>query len=1164
MPHHPLSLYLADCRARHKTGAVTPETSYYGPLETLLNAVGQKLKKPRVCCFMSLQNQGGNMPDGGLFTQEQIPKGEEATPSGQKPARGVIEAKPFSADLTKLAAGTQVARYWKEHSQVLVTNFREFALIGRDHLGQPVRHEFYRLAASEKEFWQLAAKPEQAEKEHGPRLLDFLERCLRRPAPLTDPKDVAWFLASYARDARSRVEHSKAHKQVETVRKALEQSLGLKVLDEKGEHFFQSTLVQTLFYGLFSAWVLWHRSGPAANERFNWETASKYLHVPILRKLFRELTDPSNLDEWDNLTEVMGWAADTLNRVERGIFFEKFRETEAVQYFYEPFLEAFDPELRKQLGVWYTPPEIVKYMVARVDQVLKSDFHKPDGLADEDVYVLDPCCGTGAYLVETLSVIAATLAEKGEGATLAGRLKKAATDRVFGFEILPAPFVVAHLQLGIFLQGHGAAFNDKKHERAAVYLTNALTGWKPPTGPKQKLIFPEMEEERDAADKIKQSQPILVVIGNPPYNGFAGLPVEEEAGLVEPYRTTKTAPKPQGQGLNDLYVRFFRVAERCITERGVQHGIVCYISNYSWLDGKSHTGLRERFLEQFDEIWIDSLHGNRIISEYAPDGRTSETVFAVAGTSPGIKVGTAITLLARTPVHTHTNCAKVLFRNWDQAKADDRRAALVASLSETDRLRHCSVVEPNPILGLPFHPMATEANYITWPLLEELFPRSFPGVISARDSFVVDIDEHELQKRIGMYFDPSVSHSEMAGVCPQAMDDANRFEAKSTRDTLLKRGLKADQFRKYVYRPFDIRWIYWEPDTKLLNEKRTEYVSQLSDQNLWITALQQNRKPYDPPVVSDELCSFHLIEQKSNFFPMLLRPVTTNGKLFAESDTSRQIDGNNANLSDAGLHYLQGMHGITDHPHLFHHTIALLHAPSYATENAPALRQDWPRVPLPAQRERLLASAEWGRQVAALLDPEAKVAGVTTGKLSPALKLIGVPTKVGGGNFTDDDYAVTARWGIAGKGGITMPGKGRVVSRPFDAAERTALEDVSGTALAAGPPTIGSTPRPAASAVPLSAIALLGEETCDIYLNENAYWKNVPRPVWEYTLGGYQVLKKWLSYREQTLLGRPLTVDEVTYFRDTIRRITTLLGLGPQLDQNYAEVKLNVYVWPMK
>ncbi|MBC7818741.1 MAG: hypothetical protein IAG10_17770, partial [Planctomycetaceae bacterium] len=140
-------------------------------------------------------------------------------------------------------------------------------------------------------------------------------------------------------------------------------------------------------------------------------------------------------------------------------------------------------------------------------------------------------------------------------------------------------------------------------------------------------------------------------------------------------------------------------------------------------------------------------------------------------------------------------------------------------------------------------------------------------------------------------------------------------------------------------------------------------------------------------------------------------------------------------------------------------------------------------MPLPVERQRLLASAELGRQIAALLDPETKVEGVTSGKLSRALKLIGQPTKVGGGNFTDDDYAVTARWGIAGKGGITMPAKGRVLSRPFDAAERTALEDVSGAALAAGPRITGSAPRPAASAVPLNALALLGDETCDIFLN---------------------------------------------------------------------------------
>lgn len=157
--------------------------------------------------------------------------------------------------------------------------------------------------------------------------------------------------------------------------------------------------------------------------------------------------------------------------MDRGAFFEKFRDAEAVQYFYEPFLEAFDPELRKKLGVWYTPPEIVQYMVARVDQLLRSDFDRPDGLADPGIYVLDPCCGTGAYLVEVLKTIAATWAEQGEEATIAERLKQAAIHRVFGFEILPAPFVVAHLQLGLFFQQHGTALDERRHERAADLLS---------------------------------------------------------------------------------------------------------------------------------------------------------------------------------------------------------------------------------------------------------------------------------------------------------------------------------------------------------------------------------------------------------------------------------------------------------------------------------------------------------------------------------------------------------------------------------------------------------------------------------------------------------------------------------------------------------------------
>lgn len=501
-----------------------------------------------------------------------------------------------------------------------------------------------------------------------------------RDAPcrfLASPEDVAWFLASYARDAKARIEGVDLPA-LSAVREALEEALGLKFEGEKGEHFFRSSLVQTLFYGVFSAWVLWAKQHPPnSNVRFDWIATARYLRVPMISKLFHLVADPNQLDVL-GLSEVLDWTAAVLNRVDRRTFFENFQEAHAVQYFYEPFLEAFDPELRKELGVWYTPPEIVHYMVERVDTVLRQELNLEDGLADKNVYVLDPCCGTGSYLVEVLNRIHRTLKERGGDALLANDLKEAAQDRVFGFEILPAPFVVAHMQLGLFLQEIGAPLSESKRERVGVYLTNALTGWEPPKGPKQHLMFPELEAERDAAEEVKREKPILVVLGNPPYNSFAGIAkMDEERDLSDAYRTTKRAPAPQGQGLNDLYIRFFRMAERRIVEQ-TGRGVVSLISNYSWLDNLSCTGMRERYLEVFNAIWIDNLHGDRKISEYAPDGRTSETVFATSGMSVGIKLGTAISLMVSTGT---VGQAKVSYRDFQQARAIERRSALLASVN---------------------------------------------------------------------------------------------------------------------------------------------------------------------------------------------------------------------------------------------------------------------------------------------------------------------------------------------------------------------------------------------------------------------------------------------------------------------------------------------------
>lgn len=500
-----LEIYLGELRAMRSSGAVAGETSGYGALASLLNAAGHALK-PKVRCFIHPKNSGAGWPDGGLFTPDQFKMTEaEPPPFGiQKPSRGVIEVKAPDTEVEDVADTPQVRNYVRLYGQVLVTNYRSFLLLKRGDNGHPIRLESFQLAPDEKTFWEAAEQPRQAAKELGERFAEYLKRVMLHAAPLNNPRDVAFFLASYARDARARVEGAGDLPALAAIRTALEEALGMKFEAEKGEHFFRSTLVQTLFYGVFSAWVLWHKEKPQRQDAFDWRSAAWTLHVPMIKALFEQVATPTKLGPL-GLVEVLDWTAAALNRVIRPEFFARFLETHAVQYFYEPFLEAFDPELRKELGVWYTPPEIVQYQVARVDTALREELDIPDGLADPRVLVLDPCCGTGAYLIEVLRRIEKTLKEeKGEGARAELSVKEAARKRVFGFEIMPAPFVVAHLQLGLLLQNLAVPLDDSKNERAGIFLTNALTGWDF-AGENPKLAnWPELEAERKGAGQISR------------------------------------------------------------------------------------------------------------------------------------------------------------------------------------------------------------------------------------------------------------------------------------------------------------------------------------------------------------------------------------------------------------------------------------------------------------------------------------------------------------------------------------------------------------------------------------------------------------------------------------------------------------------------------------
>ena len=1099
--------YFTELRRVRASGGATGERSYYPALTGLLGTVGATLK-PKVFCVLELADQGAGHPDGALYTARQVQKGRSK--SGQVPERGVVEVKGVGDDAWLTAGSDQVNRYWDRYRLVLVTNLRDFVLVGADGGGGPVKLESFRLAEDADDFWRKVETPHAFAREVGAGLGEYLARALAHRAALAEPKDLAWLLASYARDGLARVEAAGDTPSLVTVRSALEEALGIRFEGDRGDRFFRSTLIQTLFYGVFSAWVLWSREEAKKNgplfeghyspQRFRWREAAWHLRAPVLRALFRQLSDPGGLQSL-GLVEVLDWTSAALDRVDRTAFFSRFDEGEAVPYFYEPFLEAFDPDLRRQLGVWYTPTEVVRYMVARVDKALKDDLGIPAGLAGENVYVLDPCCGTGAYLAEVFRRIAANLDEQGLGALAGAAVRRAATERVFGFEIMPAPFVVAHLQVGLTMQDLGAPLAEDGSERAGVFLTNALTGWEPRTN--KPLPFPALEEERDLAEAVKQDMPILVILGNPPYNGYAGMAVDEERELSEAYRTVKRVRNPEGQGLNDLYVRFFRMAERRIAKETGQ-GVVCFISNYSWLDGLSFTGMRERYLEAFDAIRIDCLNGDKYkTGKVAPDGSPDPSIFSTEGDPVGIQVGTAIATLVRKV--DHAPAESVGFRHlWGQAKP----AELTATVDAEPEVLYSEVAPLLP-LGLPFVDTAVSPDWFDWPALPDLFPVSFPGVKTSRDGFLVDTDLDRLQARVGEYFDAALSHEEIARRYPRVMKSTARFDARAVRDALLRRGGPDESgFVRFAYRPFDNRWLYWEKDTKLLDEKRADYRPHVFEGNSWLEARErQAKEDFSRGTLVYDLAD-NFGNGLSSWFPSWL---------LDDGLASDGRGGRRANLTDQAERYLSGLGlGVED---LFHHVLATLHDPAYRKANEGALRMEWPRIPLPGwphgnavgAAQALVRSAARGHLLAVLLDSEQPV---SSGLRRPLSREIAVPSTVEGRQMAEDDFAVSAGWGHFGTGDAVMPGRGRIVERAYRPEERAALP---------------------------AHVAGLGETTLDVYLNGEAYWRNVPFAVWDYRLGGYQVLKKWLSYRESAVLGRRLHAEEVQHFTDTARRIGALL-----------------------
>ncbi len=1082
-----------------------------------------------------------------------------------------IEVKTHEIDLRDLAVSTgrndQIGRYLASAGAVVISNIRSVGLVdlqpgAKRERGKAIPPEARRLR-SQVDLWPSLAsfkKKPSVDNQVGEAVRLLVRDAVTLFAPIGDPATLATILAQQAREAKTDLPV-----RFDAVAGLLQDyglALGLSFDGEDGLEFFRSSLIQTAFYGLFAGWTVWHLRDD--QTEFEWERLERYLEIPFLGKLFYEFRHPDRLEEL-HLATHLDRATETLRRVDRNAFFLRFFEADpgvagddrlqhvvgaAITYFYEPFLEAFDPDLRKQLGVWYTPPEIIRYQVERIDQLLRSELGVSRGLADESVVVLDPCCGTGAYLLEVVRHIARQLTFEGEDATLGAHLVEAVCRRVIGFEILTAPFVIAQLQLWVLLRALGAP--AKRGQRPAVYLTNALTGW---GGPEQiKLNFPELQAEHDAAENVKREARIIVILGNPPYNRFAGVPLEEEADLADHYKGITRDPvgRQIGQSalyarwgvrkhlLDDLYVRFFRLAERQIGEKA-QFGIVSFISNSSYLTGRSHPLMRESLLTRFHRAWIDNMNGDKyktgkVIPTGLPgEGTSDQSVFTTDVDTRGIQVGTAITtLLKRGGIdQKRPDGAEAYYREF-WGKADAKRRALVESIDMNKRRdewkrtaaatpegpREYESIRPTESTRWLLSPRAVSGGYEDWPALDELFPASFQGVNPNRglEGSIVDVDADTLHKRMRSYFGAQI-FEEVQEQSPELAKARARYEPRKVWESLRKTSrFDAECVLPYLLFPLDLRFLYYEPQAKLINERRPEFWENLQDNEFLLAVPQPRRLSEARPMFCRTLADLHVHDRGTVCFPQRVRKIGTEATLFEDPAASQPC----ANLDGAVWRSLKkqwrlrgdldASDAIETVDRLFRIALAVMNAPDYESEHCDSLSQDWARFPIPRAQNTFEFVAKIGATVARLLDAQSEPEEILKAVFPAAGRAFAVVATSDGRPITTDDLRITISYFGAASG--------RWVPRLYSAEEERTSESCN--------------------------------ETGDLYINDRVYFQNVPAEVWQYELGGYPVLKKWLGYRQANRRdGRPLTLTEQRHFRSMVQRLAALLVLRPSLNQAY-------------
>ena len=874
---------------------------------------------------------------------------------------GYLETKDIGISLDDTEKSEQLLRYRNSLPNLVLTDYLAFRRYADGNLRQEIR-----IGRIEK--GKIYPLPDNF-----PALSDLLSQFLENMSPsVPSSENLALRMAGKAQLIRDIIgltfenESSEGalHGQLESFRKVL--------LHDLTPAQFADMYAQTICYGLFAA-----RCNAPTEEVFTRQQAAYDLPKtnPFLRKLFGHLAGP-------DLDDRIAWLVDDLalllNRTDIQSILKDFGKGEGkedpVVHFYETFLSHYDPKMRERRGVYYTPEPVVSYIVRSVDLILKNTFRLEKGLADNSrmdiregkqkiethrVHVLDPSTGTGTFLYEVIRQISESF--KGNKGLWTGYVSDHLLPRIHGFELLMAPYAIAHLKLGLELKRLGYDFHSE--ERLGVYLTNALEDPHPFSG--APLFMRWLADETNHADKVKRKYPIMVILGNPPYSGHSANMGEWIAGLLRGRdslgREKATGSyfdvdgEPLGEKnpkwLNDDYVKFIRFAQWRIEKTG--YGILAFVTNHGYLDNPTFRGMRKSLMDSFDDLYFLDLHGNSKKKEKTPEGVPDKNVF-------DIQQGIAIGIFVKRQGRAARKKAPRLFH----ADLWGEREAKYHWLSSNDlETTHWKTLIPNA----PFYQFVPQDEHLReeyekgWKITD-IMPINSVGIVTARDELTIQQTPDAVWETVSDFVSRSLEEArEKYSLGPDARD----WKVEMAQNDLKKSGLSKDKIVPILYRPFDRRYTYYTGHSRGFQcMPRPEVMRHmLAGKNLGlITVRQVAEGVFTHSLVSDRIieCRTMISNKGMGFvFPLYLYETPPPNPLLSRNRKEPDAPIRRPNLSSEFLEDFSGklrMDFIPDgngdlrktfgSEDVFHYLYAVLHSPTYRSRYAGFLKMDFPRIPL--------------------------------------------------------------------------------------------------------------------------------------------------------------------------------------------------------------------------